>query len=306
MDRDPNRLAEIAKQEQKIQKVELFDRYREILQPIENKDEEADHFVRDLFERQHSQRVELKKESLEIENFISAQDFEDTIGDKKMDLGFCRVKTDAIIGSVSPAFKNWSSEYSSREGQIERIATELRDTQDPQPLNEIVERIFHVQSQKQPIRLNLFHGPNGPIFMVEEGTHRVAACKLAKTDSVLAEVSESKEPQEIWTTESYRANDWKKMIERGLIEGNVDEYEGKYYLDMNKQVIPWCHRERNHFFQMNNVYKNVYENAFENITSFHGEKIPKEVFLDTTGIALNLFLHKPEELSKYVAQLKKK
>lgn len=250
-------------------------------------------------------------EKLKDENYLSG----DTIGIDEFsegeDLGVVVVDNNAIVGHADDEDSgSWEPLTESRGALVEKMAQDIRTNSTAQADAAGFELNAEKQSAPQDAQVNLrrVDGPEGPIFFVKDGADRVAASKLAKMSEMLAKVERAKEPDQITTKDSKRANEWKKMMERGLIEGQVKGPENEEFsLKIKKQVLPWCSAERKDFFVANTAYDRVYPEAFDKIKSLKkpNKEIPREVFLDKTGGALNKYLYKPDELDEYIENLKK-
>ena len=250
-------------------------------------------------------------EELKDENYLSGE----TIGLKDFnegeDLGVVMVEDKAVIGHLGgESDRGWAPSTESREALVEKMAQDLREN----PTAQEDAAGFELKAEKQSapkdsqVNLRRVDGPEGPIFFVKDGADRVAASKLAEMSEMLARVEHAKEPDQITTTKRERAYEWKQMIERGLMEGQVDgPKDGEFSLNIKKQVLPWCSAERKDFFVANTAYDRVYPEAFDKIKSLKkpNKEIPREVFLDKTGEALNKYLYEPDKLGKYIESLKK-
>lgn len=249
-------------------------------------------------------------EKLKDENYLSG----DTIGIDEFsegeDLGVLIVDNNAIVGHADDEDSgSWEPLTESRGALVEKMAQDIRTNSTAQADAAGFELNAEKQSAPQDAQVNLrrVDGPEGPIFFVKDGADRVAASKLAKMSEMLAKVERAKEPDQITTKDSKRANEWKKMMERGLIEGQVKGPENEEFsLEIKNQVLPWCSAERKDFFVANTAYDRVYPEAFDKIKSLKkpNKEIPREVFLDKTGGALDRYLYEPDKLYEYIKSLK--
>ena len=70
--------------------------------------------------------------------YLSSETFFELIYFRGEELGLNMVDTEDIVGSISPVFKDWSTEYDFRKGRNVAVAQQLIN-----PTPESVDRIFH-------------------------------------------------------------------------------------------------------------------------------------------------------------------
>jgi hypothetical protein len=237
---------------------------------------------------------ELNKNNLEDRNFVHADSTVELLdrpkrGTERMEL----VDTDSVIGTVSPSFSSWSTEYDNRTGRLEEVARELikgSTTDNDEIRAEAYEHVFHPSNKEERIKLFKILGLKDPIYIVEDGSHRIAGTKLAEMPKVLAEVCDVDTKREVTTDEEYVSNDWQNMIDKGLIEGQVvDLGEGSHRLEARKQLLPWCFLERNKFFKMSKAYESASPEALSGLKSLKdGRELPREIF--TNEVPFNFFM----------------
>ncbi len=200
---------------------------------------------------------------------------------------FSWVETDKIVGrpfgDQNPG--GWSFEYSGRKGRIVEIAKELSEAeQDEQK----IERIFHPGKPNERIKLSVLEGPSGPMYSVEDGTHRVAGAMTAELREIPCDVKRIKYPLERITTTENDISDWQKKIELGLIQGNVETLqndEGKkfYKLVVQKEVLPWIRTtSQSELVKISRMYEKMYPNSLDKLD------VPRDALIDP--IANNYFM----------------
>ncbi len=215
----------------------------------------------------------------------NSRDLTDAMG---MDEGTLLVETDKIVGSVSPAFENWSSEYAGRKDLVINIAKKLM-----RPTEESLENVFHLKEpEKGGVKLKKISAPEGDLFFVIDGTHRVAGSKLAQTPELPAQVEKMADVSEVKCKDKQVKYGWENLIKIGLIKGEIHESidndgNKEYSLKIEKQVLPWLHLPQPKMLKMNTVYKDKYPKAFENLKTIDGKHIPVEALTDE--IAFNAF-----------------
>jgi len=238
--------------------------------------------------------MEGMQKDLEKLPYLSSNKTKELIAYSGEDEGVVMVETSKVVGSVSGAFRNWATEYDSRKGRVVAVAERIIEGTEGS-----IEHIFHLSNPEDGIKLKRISGPEGDLFIVVDGTHRVAGAKLVQLPELPAQVEKVPDLSETRTTDSQLKGQWENRIERGLIDGKIEETETvdpttgvkkkTFNLEIKAQVLPWAILSQQSFVDMTKFYLNHYPNALDNIKSLKtGEKIPKEVFLD--GIAMNFYL----------------
>ena len=238
--------------------------------------------------------LEGMQEELKNLPYLSSNKTQELIAYSGEDEGVVMVETSKVVGSVSGAFRNWATEYDSRKGRVVAVAERIIEGTEGS-----IEHIFHLSNPEDGIKLKRISGPEGDLFIVVDGTHRVAGAKLVQLPELPAQVEKMPDLSETRTTDSQLKGQWENRIERGLIDGKIEETETvdpttgvkkkTFNLEIKAQVLPWAILSQQSFVDMTKFYLNHYPNALDNIKSLKtGEKIPKEVFLD--GIAMNYYL----------------
>lgn len=221
------------------------------------------------------------------------------------------VNNQEIVGSVQASFTDWSGnpdERDERNALIETIAHDfIKDAKNGNAeTGPSIERAFGAGTNF-PVVLARIEGPQGPVFIAKDGSHRIAASKLAELPKVPAKVESWRERKTMTTQSSTRASEWNKLIERGLVKGSVQPTEtGGFVLTIEKQALPWAATSLADFVKTNDAYEHVHPGAFKDIKSLKdGKPIPEAVFLDKTGFLLTLFLYRPAEFETQM-ELKEK
>ena len=279
----------LTRQKEQLNSLQLVDVASEIRTSIPAEVQSAD---REALQAMQKELVELP--------YVPGEDMREVLDYDGEDEGVMMVDTDAIVGSVSPAFQNWSTEYESRKGRIVDIAQEIMKGNP-----EAVDHVFHVTDPEHGVKLKKVSGPGGDLFFVVDGTHRVAGSKLAQLPELPAQVENMTELSEVRTADPMLKSQWEQRIERGLIQGSVEETttpsgQKNFNLKIDSQVLPWMNLPQNKLIKMTKFYFECYPKALEDIKSFRSdEKIPKEALLDE--VAMNFYLadrwdeYKPKE-----------
>lgn len=243
-------------------------------------------------EIQSADRAFLEEEHKQLDRlpYMPGQDAKEFLDRTGIPEGMRMVKTEAIIGSVSPAFDDWSTEYDKRKGRAVDIATTLQ-----MGTPEAVDRVFHVRDPKQGVRLKKISGPGGDIFFAMDGTHRVAGAKLLRLPEIPANIEDVTNAREVYSTDPLLRSEWEKKIRRGLIQGDVKEEFNKsvgkkvFKLTLKKQALPWMCLPQQRYLKMTQLYLKRYPESFDDIRSpTTKEKIPKEALTDE--VAMNYYL----------------
>ncbi len=229
------------------------------------------------------------KEALADLPYLPGGDVKEILDFNGEDEGFQLVNTYAIVGSVSPSFENWSTEYQGRKGRTVDIAKEIMEGTE-----ESVDKVFHIKDPKQGIKLKKLSGPSGDLYFVEDSSHRVSGAKLAQLPELPAQVENVTNVSEVNTDDLELKLQWEERIKCGLIKGHIEEVATKsgqkvFKLNIESQVLPWMNLPQGKLIEVTKFYFERYPNSLDNLKSFvTGKKIPKEVLLDT--IAMNYYL----------------
>lgn len=205
---------------------------------------------------------------------------------------FFWVETNKIIGRpfAKDSSDGWSREYNGRKGRIIQIVMNfLRGVlQGRDDMVEAeIEHVFHQNRPGERIQLLVLEGPGGPIYLVEDGTHRVAAAKLLGLEHIPCAVKRIKYPLRQKTTDQEMFDHWRRLINLGLIQGKLQYSHSNgstttYEIQVTSELLPWIRVYQYEFLRINEIYETVYPNSLENLS------IPRDVLLDE--IANNYFM----------------
>ena len=214
--------------------------------------------------------------------YLSVETFFELVYFSGEDLGLIMVDTEEIVGSISGVFKDWSTEYDFRKGRNVAVAQQLIN-----PTPESVDRIFHVSEPwfQNGIKLGQLSTPEGNIYFVIDGSHRVAGCKLAKLNKIPAFVETIPEAKEISTNSYILKSQWEEKIKKGLIAGNIEiannrEDGNSYVLNIQSQILPWMYLSNSKVIELNRFYFEHFPQARNLNSLLNGKPIPKEVLTD--------------------------
>ncbi len=231
-----------------------------------------------------------KHKELDKLPYLSHELFWELLDPKGLNLGVNMVNTEDIVGSISPAFENWSTEYDYRKGRVVEIAEQLIN-----PIPESVDKVFHLTQPEleQGIKLRRLSTPEGNLFFVIDGSHRVAGCKLAGLKRIPAFVESIPETKEFSTSSNILKREWEERIKRGLMVGNIeeviDEDEIKsFVLKIESQVLPWMFLPNYQIVKLNKFYFEHFPDAKSLKSYVNGESIPKEALIDETAFSYYL------------------
>lgn len=214
--------------------------------------------------------------------YLSVETFVELVYFSGEDLGLIMVDTEDIVGSISGVFKDWSTEYDFRKGRNVAVAQQLIN-----PTPESVDRIFHVSEPwfQNGIKLRQLSTPEGNIYFVIDGSHRVAGCKLAKLNRIPAFVETIPEAKKISTNSNILKSQWEEKIKSGLIVGNIEIASNRddgnsFVLNIESQILPWMYLSNSKVVELNRFYFEHFPLA-RNLNSLsNGEPISKEVLSD--------------------------
>ena len=238
------------------------------------------------------EKLQERHENLKNKPILESGFLVDTTFGIEKEPTFCWVETNKIIGRPfgSRYHNGWSFEYDNRKGRAVSVAEKLHSlllVEDNSKNEEIVEYIFHIDKSMHRITLDEIEGPSGPMYSVRDGTHRIAGMMLAGLKEIPCNVHKIKYPLENTTDDKEIANNWKKKIDLGLIQGKIetlnDERGIKYKLMVEKEVLPWIRtHSQNQLIKISQAYEKLYPNSLNNL------KIPREALINP--IANNYFM----------------
>ncbi len=238
---------------------------------------------------------ELKRKQAELTTlpYMRGIDAEVILLESGEDLGFQMAKTNKIAGSISPVFKDWSSEIESRKGRAVDVAKRLLN-----PGEFGIEQTFHLQEPIKAIRLKKIDGPNGPIYFVEDGTHRVSGVKLLQMKSIPARVEDMTSISSVETSAGELKREWQRRIKAGLIDGDISERPNgsktTYYLKIKNQALPWMSLPGPTFTKFCQTYKRLYPDFPNGLKTLKGVDITSQDL--SSSEAFGYFMSK--EISK--------
>lgn len=216
--------------------------------------------------------LEAEQEKLKELPYYSGNDVRDILDYQGDDEGLKFVDTTKIVGSVSPAFEDWSTEYESRKGRVVGVAKGLL-----KPNDASVERIFHLKKPNEQIKLKKITGPGGDVFFAQDGTHRVAGSKLARLAAIPARIENMNKVSEVYADDKLLAEEWQGRIKKGLITGTVTQEKNRFKLTIEKQALPWMHLPQAKLKKFSKFYESVYPGSLDKVG------IPKDALLDDVG-----------------------
>jgi len=221
--------------------------------------------------------------------YLSQTEFSELLYPQGQSLGMIMIDTEKIVGSISPAFTNWSTEYNDRKGRAVSVAKQLIN-----PTEESIDNVFHIKDPRLGIKLKELPTPEGSLFFVMDGSHRVAGCKLAGVPKIPALVERVPEIKKISTYSTDLKSDWEKRIQSGLIKGSIqeviDDYgEKSFVLKIDSQILPWMYLPKNRIVNLNKFYLEHFPNAKDLISLSDGKTISREVLIDENEFSKYIF-----------------
>lgn len=202
------------------------------------------------------------------------------------------VLTSQII--ASPSLDNWADEYHgdwAADGlsSVEVLSEEILKNQED----------FWKNNQHE-VKLTKIDGPKGPIYAVGDGSHRVAAAKLAEALEIPAEVSDLSKRKEYSTTKETDTLWWQALIESGAIKGEINRSDHEMVLVLNEAPeLPWIIRSRTNFVKVNKVYREIYGSEAFNDTHNIPDSMKDKLF-DNSKLMVweNTVLRNADEVHK--------
>ncbi len=230
--------------------------------------------------------LEERRKNLVGKPIVDSHVFRETLAVLGEKSTFSWVETDKIIArpSGSKHKGGWGHEYSERKGRVINIAQQLSGEKSEQG----IENVFHSNKPNERIKLSMINGPKGPMYSVEDGTHRVAGSKLAELKEIPCEVKTVEYPFERKTHDKYEVDDLQKKINLGLVNGKIEESqndEGKtfYKVTVEKEILPWIRTtNENELTKISRLYEELYPGSLDNLA------MPREAL--TNFVAYNFFM----------------
>jgi hypothetical protein len=242
--------------------------------------------IEEIGEIPDEQTLQERQELLAERLVIDTNDFRDATAGLEETGIFTWADTDKIVGrpfaNVNPG--GWSFEYSERKGRIIEIAKKILEIV-KNPFN--AELIFHYRAPTGRIKLVSIEGPGGPIYTVEDGSHRVAGSMSLGLREIPAEVKRIKYPIEVTTQDENIVKDWQRKIELGLIQGKIEEIQREnkklYKLTVEREVLPWIRTvDQDALIRISRIYEKLYLGSLDNLP------IPRDALMDP--VANNYFM----------------
>lgn len=229
--------------------------------------------------------IEQRRQELKARPQLGSVALSDTLVGIDQQPTFAWVQTDKIAGRTWEQPDSWASEIESRKGRIAQVGKEITDSAE-HPEN--IEHVFHPQKSNERIKLTAIDGPQGPIYYVDDGTHRVAAGMAVGLSEIPCDVKKVAYPLEQVTSDTYKAEDWQRKIELGLIDGQIQDVQTSNgetikRLNVRSEVLPWIRTtSQADLIKISRAYEQMYPGSLDNL------KIPKQALLDP--IANNYYM----------------
>ena len=187
------------------------------------------------------------------------------------------------MGRSTDDSDGWAHEIEDRHGRIDEVAAELHD---PTPAN--IEEVFHADDSLERIRLRAIDGPRGPIYLAEDGTHRISGAMMAGLESIPAQVERSSYPLELMTADGGEAAHWERLLSAGMITGSIKEGSAPdgapiKHLRIESEVAPWV-RTKNQWelAKISQAYEQLYPNSLDDLT------VPRDALTDSVAFEFYL------------------
>jgi hypothetical protein len=178
----------------------------------------------------------------------------------------------------SSEIPGWHNMYSSRQGSCEAITNGL--VTDPK---KTLEKAMGEGTNGFEVRLQQVDGPDGPIYIVFDGSHRVGIAKAMDIPYVLAKVVKTQAEVSVTGTEKDKAY-WEALIDINILRGNVSETNlpdgtSGYQLDVvdigADAIYPWI--VNSYSAPINAMYKRLYPNSSLGTVDLHGQRISNKI-----------------------------
>lgn len=225
------------------------------------------------------EELDARRQTLREKPQLSGFTLKDTLVGLPQETQFAWVQVDKIVGRSMKTQDGWSDEIAARQGRVVQVARNLINSN-----AQNIEEIFHPARPMERIKITQIPGPSGPMYYVDDGTHRVSGAMTAGLKEIPAEVKKISYPLEDIAPidpdkQSYQIYEWEKLIELGLVDGKVvdhvfsDGTKGKKLI-VQKEVLPWIRSSQGDLIEISHVYEQLYPGSLDNLP------IPKEALLD--------------------------
>jgi len=135
-----------------------------------------------------------------------------------------------------------------------------------------------------------------------DGTHRVAAAKLLGLKRIPCKVTRIEYPLTQWTFNEEVACFWQKLINLGLINGQIDiskieRLSDRYTITVESELLPWIRiPDGSSFVRINKLYETLYPKSLD------GLAMPRDALLNS--VAYNHFMAGPEKWQEWQQKLR--
>lgn len=229
--------------------------------------------------------LEKRRQELKTRPQIGSVALTDTLVGVDQSSKFAWVPTDKIVGKTWENPDGWASEIEARKGRVVQVAGEIINSGGDQ---KVMEHVFHINKAGERIKLTAINGPSGPMYYVDDGTHRVSACMAAGLTEIPCDIKNITYPLEQIALNGEQVEDWRIKIARGLIDGEINEHTDAKGNKMQKlvvksEVLPWIRTTAQHnLLKISRIYEKLYPGSLDNL------KIPRDALIDP--VANNYFM----------------
>lgn len=229
--------------------------------------------------------LEARRKALRGRPQLSSTTLRDTLIGIDQKPTFAWVSTDKIVGRTWEHPEGWASEISSRKGRVLEIAEAMIHSDENATT---IENVFHPSKPSERIKLTVIKGPAGPMYFVDDGTHRVTASMVAGLSEIPCAVKQIRYPLEEIAQDDFQAQEWQVAIERGLIDGEIQEFMGNGGQVLKKiivrgEVLPWIRTtSQADLIKISKIYEQLYPGSLDHLI------IPREALINP--VANNFFM----------------
>lgn len=177
---------------------------------------------------------------------------------------FAWIEVDKVIGRQSFLGGDWSTEMPSKTGKITALARSLSN-----PTPDDVEQLFRIKQKDEPIIAIAINGPAGPIYYIEDGTHRTVAAMVLGLKYIPVNLWQIGYPLVDSTYNKDLIGQWRTKLSQGYITGNLDTVKKpgekgpilKTNLNVTNEVLPWARCPNGRGREISRVYTQVYPDS---------------------------------------------
>lgn len=230
------------------------------------------------------QELDTRRVALGERPMLQGRDLLEVIEGAQYETSFSWIPTNKVAGAWL-FDEGWRYELDAQKEKLLELAETIQGAQgDPKAAR----GIFAPEQSRQRIIVTKIDGPQGSVYLLDEGTRRTTAALMLELTEIPADVRALRYPAHQVSRDKGQAGDWERLIQLGLVKGRVNQDVGddgkpEYTLTVSREVIPWLRESSfSKIRRISGVYEYYYPGSLDNLA------IPKEALFDP--IAYNFYM----------------